>query len=379
MLVLAGAGSAGARAVPPGPLAAQSVVVLPAGVLWWNKTSAVLVGRGGRMSTLAAVPSMGTAGLLEGQPLILASGDWVAIGVNGSTLVGLAPGPLHAVAADAPFVGDGCGGWRPDIALDASARMAVADGRLLLSGRSSCPSGSSRARQPVYVQDIRSGRWRVLRLLPAGPAPVLAASGELAAIGVQMPSARMRVQVIDLASGRTRAQFMAPDGYLAFAGPGRLLLTAPQNPNELPLHFATAPIFGGEGPYRAALYSTSGRHLRSLGAFTAAPMLSHGTLVDFQDGVLGAVDLRTGAVRPLVGFYPPGRSLYAFALGFPALALVQSTTPLAATPSCFNGGYGSTTGPYLTVLDLRHPPPYAPAPPGPPPIPFLPGCHGPPS
>jgi hypothetical protein len=73
---------------------------------------------------------------------------------------------------------------------------------------------------------LRGGRWRVLRWLAGDPEPpVLAAEGNLVAVGAQLSSAKMEVSILDVRNGRADARFDLPYGHLAFASRDRLVLS----------------------------------------------------------------------------------------------------------------------------------------------------------
>jgi hypothetical protein len=215
----------------------------------------------------------------------------------------------------------------------------------------------------------REPHWRVLRWLPGENEPTLAAEGDLLAIGVPLTRSRMAVSVVDVRSGRTRARFDTPAGYLSFASPTRLVLAMPRT-----LSVSGGPAAETTGPYGLALFTTAGRRVANLGDSTEPPLVSgmHLVSVDQPEGagsfgqpIVSVRDLRhPGAPQPLIAFAPPARELVASALRWPALALLVATSAprLPSELTCWGEDYGPPrVSPRL--FDLARPEPFLPAPP----------------
>jgi hypothetical protein len=122
--------------------------------------------------------------------------------------------------------GGGCSDWQPSS--DPPADFVVAGDYLVASAQGECPSGTTAAREPLFIKDLRGGHWRVLRWLAGASPPILAAEGDTLAIGVQYSVTALDVVLLSVANGRVEAHFNLPDGYLAFASPARLVLSTPE-------------------------------------------------------------------------------------------------------------------------------------------------------
>ena len=280
----------------------------------------------------------------------------------GAFLGGVPPSPLAAIAPPKLMGGGGCKGWLP------GGDFVVAGDDLVAAGE--CQWDDYSVRQPLYIRSLRGGRWRVLRWLavdslPTGNGlysnvpPVLAADGDLVAVGVQFSSARMGVSILDVRDGRTAARFNLPDGHMAFASRDRLVLSVPVLPSpedhEFPLSSADL--------YRLALYSTRGHHIAELGAAKEPPLVSGMHLVTDEEGTVSVRSVAGGAPEPVASFNE-AREQLALAFRWPALVVVEATNT-ALLPSevrCWGGDYRRAGPPFLAVFDLARPQPFVLAP-----------------
>jgi hypothetical protein len=258
--------------------------------------------------------------------------------------------------------GSGCKGWLP------SRDFVVAGDDLVSAGE--CQWDDYSAREPLYIRSLRGGRWRVLRWIAAislregdGPyssvEPVLAAEGDLVAVGVQFSSAKMEVSILDVRTGRTVSRFDVPDGYMAFASRERLVLSFPVlGPEDKDF-----PLSSGDNLYRLALYSASGYHIEEIGLSQEPPLVSGMHLVTDEEGTVSVRSVEGGAPTRVAGF-DEAREQRALAFRWPALAVVEATRlPLGPTElRCWGGEYGPAGPPFLAVFDLARPRPFAPAP-----------------
>ena len=153
-------------------------------------------------------------------------------------------------------------------------------------------------REPLFIRNLRGGRWKVLRWLTGTSGPQFAAEGPLLAIGARRLDRRMTVSILDLATGATQPSFQTPLGQLAFASPQRLVL-------EIPDRVAVA-----RRPRAVSLrlYSTRGNYLADLGSMTE-PLISGMHIVAYENGTLSVRSVGGGAQRPIVGFNSPARAL----------------------------------------------------------------------
>jgi hypothetical protein len=368
---LTGAGYAYAQ--PPERPPDQAVAILRTGVVWSDDGLITLRGFG------SGVTPLGT--LSEGERWqVAASATAVALGGDASTAAhgreevsakfvgGVPPAPLRAIPEPRPVSGGGCSDWRP--AAPYYAEFVVVDDELVASGRGSCPSGVNPVRRPLFVRNLRGGRWRVLRWLEGNSPPMLAAEGGRLAAGVQFSSATMEVVLINVRDDRTRARFDVPDGYLAFAAPNRILLAAPSE-----AHFPLGPkarvgsgadggIGAYAGPFQLALYSTNGRRIAQLGSSPEVPLVSAMHIIseeeEHQHTVISLRGVLGGKSVPVVGYSEPERSLITLAFRWPALATVETTTRALAPPeiTCESGRYAPPSPPFVTIFDLAKPEPF---------------------
>ncbi len=359
--VTVGAVFAGGTAaiVPPRP-PRQSVAVVGRGAVWFDEGSVFFKGFHSGRVRLGALNS-------QSRPRIASSATAVALsgGENAEFLGGVPPSPLTAIAAPKLLGGSGCKGWQP------GGEFVVAGDDLVAAGE--CQWDDRSVRQPLFVRSLRGGHWRVLRWLavvslPGGDgvytnvSPVLAAEGDLVAVGVQLSSARMDVSILDVRSGRTVARFDLPDGSLAFASPSRLVLSvpAPSAPDEVDF-----PLDEWSGPFDLALYSTRGRRIARLGSAERLPSISgmHLLTEELDTGTISVRSVTGGAPEPVVGFNEARESL-ALAFRWPALVVVEATRAplLPSEVHCWSGDYGPAGSPFLGVFNLAGNPPFVPAP-----------------
>ena len=188
--------------------------------MWFDEGSVFFKGFHSGRVRLGAVKS-------EFRPRIASSATAVALsgGEKAEFVGGVPPSPLTAIAPPKLRGASGCKGWLP------GGEFVVAGDDLVVAGE--CQWDDRSVRQPLFVRSLRGRRWHVLRRLavdslPGGDGlydnapPVLAAEGDLVAVGVQFSSARMAVSILDVRNGRTVARFDLSDGYLAFASPNKL-------------------------------------------------------------------------------------------------------------------------------------------------------------
>jgi hypothetical protein len=276
---------------------------------------------------------------------------------------GVPPAPLVTIAPPRLMGGSGCKGWLP------SRDFVVAGDDLVSAGE--CQWYDYSAREPLYVRSLRGGRWRVLRWLATvsqaggdgvyyNVEPVLAAEGDLVAVGVQFSSAKMEVSILDVRNGRTVARLDVPDGFMAFASRERLVLSFPVLGSPEDEDF---PLSSGDNLYRLALYSTSGYHIAELGLSQEPPLVSGMHLVTDEEGTVSVRSVAGGAPTPVAGF-DEAREQLALAFRWPALVVVEATrTPLRPSEvRCWGGEYGPAGPPFLGLFDLARPRPFAPAP-----------------
>jgi hypothetical protein len=100
----------------------------------------------------------------------------------------------------------------------------VVQNHVVISPAGACGSTTGSTPEPLFIRGLAGGAWHVLRWLPGTEPPILAADGDLLAIGVQRSLTAMDVTILDVRTGSTSASFRLSDGYLAFAGAGRLVL-----------------------------------------------------------------------------------------------------------------------------------------------------------
>ncbi len=337
------------------------MAVLGRGTVWFDEGSVFFKGFHSGRVRLGSVKS-------ELRPQIASSATAVALlsgGEKAEFLGGVPPGPLTAIAAPKLLGGSGCKGWLP------GSDFVVAGEDLVAAGE--CQWDDYSARQPLFVRSLRGGRWRVLRWLevvspPGGDSaytnasPILAAEGDLVAVGVQFSSARMDVSILNVGSGRTVARFDLPDGYLAFASPKRLVLSipAPYSPNDVDF-----PLEEWSGPFDLALYSTRGRRIAGLGSAERLPLVSgmHLLAEELDTDTVSVRSVTGGVPKSVVGFNE-ARERLALAFRWPAVVVVEATRAplLPSEVHCWSGEYGPASPPFLGVFDLADGAPFVPAP-----------------
>jgi hypothetical protein len=363
-----------AGAPPPHPPPQQAVALTDAGVVWYDNGRVVLVGAAGKRTLLRSGP----ADRFGGPPQIGSSSRAVALFALAGLQGGLPPARLRTLGGGTPVGGGGCQSWRP--AIQGLVDFVVARDDLVVSATGLCTPTAGAAPQPLFVRNLSGGGWRVLDWFSSTAPPILAADGNLVALGVQQSLAAMRVRVIDVRNGSTRASFVLPDGYLAFAGPSRLVLSVPTFSSfpigvRLTLAGATYGSLSVGGTYRVELYSARGRHLSSLGVDSQPPLASGSHLVTVNydpsgQQTIAVQTLPNGPVRDVIGFNAPGRALVTAAFSWPRLALIQTTSPKLPNGkfNCQYGTYGPPTAPFLNTLNLARHGPFN-APPNAPPQP----------
>jgi hypothetical protein len=353
-VAFAGDASAITAALPPPP---QAVAIVGDGAVWFDDGPVFFKGFHAGSLRLGSIESKN--GPRESS---VASSASAVAALGGGFLGGVPPAPLEAIAQPRPIGGGGCKAWLP------GRNFVVAGDDLVSAGE--CQWDDYSVREPLYVRSLRGGRWRVLRWvatisLPGGDGvyssvePVLAAEGNLVAVGVQFSGAKMEVSILDVRSGHTVARFDVPDGYMAFASRERLVLSFPVlGPED-----EDFPLFSGDNLYRLALYSTSGYHIAELGSAQEPPLVSGMHLVTDEDGTVSVRSVTGGPSTPVAGF-DEAREQLALAFRWPALVVVEATRlPLRPTElRCWGGEYGPAGPPFLGLFDLARPRPFAPAP-----------------
>jgi hypothetical protein len=362
-----------ASAMPAPPPPQQALAVVKAGVVWYENGVVRLIGHGGKRKVLARWPEP----FFGDPPQISSSETAVALLADRRFRGGVPPGPLLPLAEGRQVRAGDCR-WRP--APHAFGNFVVAGDQLVLAASGGCTSTRGSARQPLFTKDLRGGPWRVLRWLPSTAPPILAADGNLLAVGVQRSLAAMDVLVLEVRGGSTSARLVMPDGYLAFAARDRLVVSVPTSrtfPITTDIETAngfTGPLPFVQGPYHLGLYSTRGPHLASLGTtHEQHPLVSVMHLVSNYDSQtrtskVSVRALPSGPASDIIGFNAPGRKLIASALRWPLLALIETTS--AALPNgrfdCGYGPYAPPSAPALITFDLAHRGPFVPAPVAPP-------------
>lgn len=363
-----GAAGADAAYLPQG----GPVAIVRGGAVWFDEAPIVFRRFTGGSATIGW-------GRRFTEPWLQSSAGSVAgLAGEGRFLGGVPPGPLRPI--DQPewaVAGGGCGeGWVPDTG---NTPDFVVVGRKIISA-ATCLSGEdtleTQMRQPLFSHDVRGGEWRVQRWLAGDLAPVLAAEGTLLAVGEPLKASpggelvdethgRMRVSVVDTASGRTTARFVMPIGQLAFAAAGRLVLTEVKRGPRVLLATARPP---GIPPrtYHSWLYSTRGRRIADLGTFQELPHVSRMHILSERSGVgesvLTVQPIPRGTPSRVVGVNAR-RAVRGLAFRWPALVLEETTAePLPADQAtCRTGYYSTPSAPFLQVVDLAMPHAYEPA------------------
>ncbi|HEY2768073.1 MAG TPA: hypothetical protein VGI76_07435 [Solirubrobacteraceae bacterium] len=356
--------------MPPPPPPQQAVAVLGGKRVVWFDDGPILLKGFGSGSTSLGVAS-------QQLPQMASSASAVAlVGQSQREFIGgVPPAPLRAIPQPKPVSGGGCGKWQP--AAEPLGDFVVVADDLVTAGRATCPPGASATRQPLFARDLRGGHWRVLRWLTGNAPPILAAEGKRLAVGVQYTAGTMRLLVIDIRDGHTDSHFDTSDGYLAFAGSNRLVLSAPHEADGQAV--ALGPRMrlgngtyssGGDsgGPFRLSLYSTKGRRIARLGSSEEPPLVSGNHFITDEgnngEEVLSVHDIRGGAPKTVIGFNAPARALVTLAFRWPMLVTVETTsTPLLPREvRCWTGSYGPAGQPFLGTFDLARDEPFMPAP-----------------
>jgi hypothetical protein len=197
-------------------------------------------------------------------------------------------------------------------------------------------------RKPLFIRNLRGGRWKVLRWLAGVSDPALAAEGALLAVGAHRFDRRMTVSILDLSTGAKRVRFETPVGQLAFASPQRLVLEIPDRVTSTERR----------QPVSLRLYSTRGNYLANVGSVTE-PLISGMRIVAYENGTLSVRGLASSP-RPVVGFHPPARGLDAFAFRWPHLVVFETTAKplLPSEVRCWSGSYAPSSEPFLATFDL---------------------------
>jgi hypothetical protein len=240
--------------------AGAGVAVTAKGVVWADGYRVLYQGFSSSSNVLG--------GLRETEPTLSSSADAVVLSARGSARglfsAALPPGRFRPIPQVwVPRRGAGCE-WVPS-GEAASGGFVVAGEELV--NAATCAEEltfqEQAQKQPLFARDVRGGRWHVLRWIPGRASPVLAAEGSRLAVGISSSAQRMRVLVFDLPSARPIAQFDAPAGYLGFASPERLVISAlvPRGSRAASAE-KIRPI---PRIYRAGLYSLGGRRLAALG------------------------------------------------------------------------------------------------------------------
>ena len=321
-------------------------------------------------------PSMLLGGLRESDPLLISSAKAVVFAGRGYGAplfsAALPPGRFGPIGQVwAPLRGAGCE-WLPS--QEAGGGGFVVAGEELVDGASCVEEMTFQEqlpKQPLFVRSVRGGEWHVLRWVKGRASPVLAAEGDLIAVGVPSAARRMRVLVFHLPSARPVARFDAPAGYLGFASPSRLVISSllPLRSLEPTTLSPSEAIRRIPRHYRAELYSLDGRRLAGLGTLEEPPLVSHMHLLSVKSGEgesrLVVRSIPRGPSRPLIGFAEPARTLEAFAFRWPAVAVVERTSSprQQSEVTCDSGEYKPPGPPSLAILDLARAEPFLTAPP----------------
>jgi hypothetical protein len=339
------AASDGLALTPSPPFRNRGLAIVNGGVLWFDEGALRLEGRHSGTRRLGTSSSFqddfsssatATAALVESDEP----------GEEPHFVASVLPRRLHSIALPQRLRGGGCTYWEP------SMPFVVVKDYLVAAGE--CQEIKEHPqRAPLYMRNLRGGRWRVLRWLASGSGAELAAEGDLLAVGAHRFGRRMTVSILELSTGALRARFETPLGQLAFASPRRLVL-------EIPARVASTE---GRPTVSLRLYSTRGNYLANLGAM-AEPLISHMHVVAYENGTLSVRRVDGGASRPVVGFNPPARELDAFAFRWPQLVVSEATSKplLPSEVRCWSGSYGPSSKPFLATLDLTQIEPFDPPP-----------------
>jgi hypothetical protein len=317
---------------PPSRFQNRGLAIVNGGVLWSDEGTLFLEGARWGIRPLGASEEDSWS----------ASASAVALGSGSASVL---PRRLSALPQPPRLSGGGCTWWEP-------AGVSVVQDDLIAGGE--CQEVTEHpVREPLYIRDLRGGRWKVLRWFARGSLTTLAAEGPLLAIGAQHPDRRMTVSILDLDTGEVQASFEIPVGSLVFASPQRLVLE----------------ISDGEAERRPRvslhLFSTNGQHLGNLGVATE-PLISGTHILAYENGTIYVRSFIGGARRPVVGFNAPARNLQAFAFRWPELVVSETTSEplLPSEMSCWGSSYGPPSKPFLATFDLARSKPFD-APPAP--------------
>lgn len=323
------------------PFMNRGLAIVDGGVLWLDEGSLLLKRphSGARrlwasslfepdFSSSASATAVRVENLLSEEPHFVAS---------------VLPKRLAAVAQPQRLSGSGCTWWEP------SEDFIVVEDELVAGGQ--CQEGTEHPeREPLFIRNLRGGRWRVLRWLAGVPTLEFAAEGPLLALGARRSDRAMTVSVLDLSGGATQASFETPVGQLAFASPQRLVLEIPDR---------VASTERRKQPVSLRLYSTRGKYLANLGDLTE-PLISAMHIVAYENGKLSIRSVAGGPPRAVVGFNAPARALEAFAFRWPDLVASETTSkPLRPREvHCWSGSYGPSSEPFLATFDLARVEPF---------------------
>lgn len=320
---------------PPRPFENKGLAIVNGGVLRLEEGALLLEGPHSRIRRLGASSlfqddfsssASATAVLLEN----------VKLSEEPHFVASVLPQRLSAVAQPQRLSGGGCAWWEP------SGDFVVVEDELVAAGE--CQEIKEHpVRGPLFIRNLRGGRWKVLRWLAGVSDAAFAAEGDLLAVGVHRFDRRMRVSILDLSTDAMRASFETPFGQLAFASPRRLVLEIPDRVTSIE----------GRQPVSLRLYSTRGNYLANLGDLTE-PLISRMHIVAYENDTLSVRRVAGGPPRPVVGFNPPARGLDAFAFRWPDL-VVSETTSKPLLPSevrCWSGSYAPSSEPFLATFDL---------------------------
>jgi hypothetical protein len=330
---------------PPWP-SDQSLAIVNGGVLWFDEESLILQGShsgrqlgraGGESENDFSSSATATAALVQ------------EIESYGQHFVAsVLPRRLSAIAQPPRLSGSGCTWWEP------SAPYVVVEDDLVAVGE--CQEIREHpVREPLYIRNLRGGRWKVLRWLAS--APEFAEEGPLLAIDTWRSKGRMTVSILEVSTGVTQASFEAPSGKLVFASPRRLVLQTPDRLAPKP-----PPRSGHLPAVSLRLYSSRGRYLANLGS-ASEPLISGMHIVTYENGTLSVRSVAGGTPHPIIGFNPPARDLDAVAFRWPELVVSETThTPLLPSEvRCWGGSYGPPSK-RLATFDLAQAQPFDPPP-----------------
>jgi hypothetical protein len=335
------AASEGLAVLSSRPFENKGLAIVNGGVLWLDEGALLLEG-----------PHLGTRRLWASssfQDDFSSSASATAVRLENVTLseephfvASVLPRRLSLIAQpQGPPSGGGCTWWEP------SGDFVVVQDKLVAAGE--CQEVTEHpVREPLFIRNLRGGRWTVLQWFAGVPALEFAAEGPLLVIGARRSDRRMTVSILDLSTGAMQARFETPLGQLAFASPQRLVLEVPDR------------VTSSERrqPVGLRLYSTLGNYIASLGDLTE-PLISGMHIVAYEHGTLSVSSVAGGPPRPVVGFNP-ARGLEAFALHWPELVVSETTSKplLPSEVGCWGDGYSPSSEPFLATFDLARVEPF---------------------